>query len=61
MTPLWLLQVDLLFESTLKVPLQCTMVKTRVDGECTYDENGFKRRAACVVFKDEKEDQVIMR
>lgn len=34
------------------------MVKTRAEGECTFDENGYKRRAACVIFKDAQEKQV---
>lgn len=34
------------------------MVKQRENGELTFDENGYKRRAACVVFRDESEDEV---
>lgn len=34
------------------------MVKERILGECTFDDNGYKRRAACLVFKDEREEQV---
>lgn len=36
------------------------MVKTRVNGECTFDENGYKRRAACVVFRDDSEQEVFI-
>ena len=35
-----------------------SMVKQRANGELTYDENGYKRRAACVVFRDEREEEV---
>lgn len=35
-----------------------SMVKTRTNGELTFDENGYKRRAACVVFRDHSEEEV---
>lgn len=45
-------------ETTQELNKPKTMVKQRANGELTFDENGYKRRAACVVFRDEREDEV---
>jgi hypothetical protein len=36
------------------------MVKEKPDQIRTYDKDGYKRRAACLCFRDEKEDEVKM-
>jgi len=34
------------------------MVKEKPDSIRTYDEDGYKRRAACLCFKDERKEEV---
>ena len=34
------------------------MVKEKPDSIRTYDEDGYKRRAACLCFRDEREEEV---
>lgn len=34
------------------------MVKEKPESVRTYDEDGYKRRAACLCFKDEREEEV---
>ncbi|XP_076441399.1 diphosphoinositol polyphosphate phosphohydrolase 1-like [Babylonia areolata] len=36
------------------------MVKEKPESVRTYDEDGFKRRAACLCFKDEREEEVLL-
>jgi len=47
-------------ETTQELNKPKTMVKQRANGELTFDENGYKRRAACVVFRDEREDELLL-
>lgn len=34
------------------------MVKEKINSVRTYDEDGYRRRAACLCFKDESEQEV---
>lgn len=34
------------------------MVKEKPNSIRTYDKDGFRRRAACLCFRDQKEDEV---
>ncbi|XP_025108890.1 diphosphoinositol polyphosphate phosphohydrolase 1-like [Pomacea canaliculata] len=47
---------------TCKENPQCSndMVKEKPDSVRTYDEDGFKRRAACLCFKDEREEEILL-